>query len=385
MRRRLATLFAAAIAFMPVLSQPAAAQIKIGVIVSTTGSAASLGTPQRNSIDMLPKSVGSQGVEYIVLDDGSDSERAVTEARKLIDESRVDAIIGSSTTAASLALVNVASSKNVPLVALGSSAKIVLPMDAQRQWVFKTSQSDSLMADAIALHMFRAGVRTVGFIGFTDAYGEGWLTEAKRALEAMTIKLVATERYVRTDPDVSKQASKLLAAKPDAVLIAGSGVPTAWPQKALHTLGYTGKYYQTHGAAVMEFLKVGGPDVEGTILPVGPVLVASQLPDSNPVKVTAEAYVQKYEAAYGSGSVAAYGAFAYDAATVLNSAIPVALLTAKPGTPEFRTALRDALETVYELAMSNGVAEMTAKDHNGYDNRARVMVTVQDGAWKLLP
>lgn len=157
MRRRLATLFAAAIAFMPVLSQPAAAQIKIGVIVSTTGSAASLGTPQRNSIDMLPKSVGSQGVEYIVLDDGSDSERAVTEARKLIDESRVDAIIGSSTTAASLALVNVASSKNVPMVALGSSAKIVLPMDAQRQWVFKTSQSDSLMADAIALHMFRAG------------------------------------------------------------------------------------------------------------------------------------------------------------------------------------------------------------------------------------
>lgn len=385
MLRRFAVLLAAAVALVPVLAGPAAAQIKIGVIVSTTGSAASLGIPQRNSIEMLPKGVGSLGVEYIILDDGSDSARAVTEAHKLIDERRVDAIIGSSTTAASLALVSVVSSKNIPMVALGSSSRIVLPMDVQRHWVFKTSQSDSLMADAIALHMFRAGVRTVGFIGFTDAYGEGWLTEAKRALEAMTIKLVATERYARTDPDVGSQVSKLLAAKPDAVLIAGSGVPTAWPQKALRTLGYAGKYYQTHGAAVMEFLKIGGQDVEGTILPVGPVLVASQLPDSNPIKVTAEAYVQQYEAAYGSGSVAAYGAFAYDAATVLNSAIPVALLTAKPGTPEFRTALRDALETIYELAMSNGIAEMTAKDHNGYDKRARVMVTIQNGAWRLLP
>lgn len=258
-------------------------------------------------------------------------------------------------------------------------------MDAQLHWVFKTSQSDSLMADAIALHMFRAVVRTVGFIGFTDAYGEGWLTEPKRAVEAMTMKLFATEGYARAGPDVSSQASKLLAAKPDAVLIAGSGVPTTWPQKALRTLGYAGKYYQTHGAAVMEFLTVGGQDVEGTILPVGPVLVAAQLPDSNPVKVTAEAYVQQYETAYGPGTVAAYGAFAYDAATMLNSAIPIALLTAKPGTPEFRTALRDALETIYELAMSNGIAEMTAKDHNGYDKRARVMVTIQDGAWKLLP
>ncbi len=385
MQRRFAVVFAAAVALIPALSQSAAAQIKIGVILSTTGSAASLGIPQRNSIAMLPKGIGNLEIEYIVLDDGSESARAVIQAGKLIDESRVDALIGSSTTAASLALISVASSKEVPLVALGSSSRIVLPMDAQRRWVFKTSQSDSLMADAIALHMFRAGVRTVGFVGFTDAYGEGWLAEAKRALEAMTIKLVAIERYARTNPDVSEQVQKLAAAKPDAVLIAGSGSPTTWPQKALRALGYAGKYYQTHGAAVMEFLKLGGQDVEGTVLPVGPVLVASQLPDSDPIKATAEAYVQQYEAAHGSGSVAAYGAFAYDAATMLRTAIPVAILTAKPGTPEFRAALRDTLETTYELALSNGIAEMTAEDHNGYDKRARVMITVQGGAWRLLP
>jgi branched-chain amino acid transport system substrate-binding protein len=381
----LATLFAAAMAFMPALSQPAAAQIKVGVIVSTTGPSASQGIPQRNSIAMLPKGVGNQGVEYIVLDDGTDSARAVAAARKLIDENGVDAIIGPSTTPASLALIPIAADKKVPMIAFGASSRIILPMDPQRHWVFKTSQNDSLMADAIALHMFRAGVRTVGFIGFSDAYGDGWLAEAKRALEGMTIKLVATERYARADTDVNAQAQKLIAAQPDAVLVAGSGSPSVTPQKALRSLGYAGKYYQTHGAATMDFIKLGGKDVEGTVLPAGPVLVASQLPDTNLVKEVAQDYVHQYEAAYGTGSVSPFGAYAYDAATMLKMAIPVALLTAHPGTPEFRAGLRDALETAYDLALTDGVAEMTADDHSGFDKRARVMVTIQDGAWHLLP
>lgn len=385
MRWRFAILLAAAVASAPALSRPAAAQIKVGVIVSTTGSSASQGIPQRNSIALLPKGVGSTGVEYIVLDDGSDAARAVAGARKLMDEDRVDAIIGPSTTPASLAMIPVAASKKVPLIALGASSRIILPMDAQRRWVFKTSQNDSLMADAIALHMFRAGVRTVGFIGFSDAYGDSWLAEAKRALEGMTIKLVATERYGRTDTDVSAQAQKLMAAKPDAVLVGGSGSPSATPQKALRSLGYAGKYYQTHGAATADFIKLGGKDVEGTVLPAGPVLVASQLADSNPVKEVAQDYVQQYEAANGAGSVVPFGAYAYDAAAMLKMAIPVALLAAKPGTPEFRAALRDALETAYDLVLTDGVAEMTADDHSGFDKRARVMVTVQDGVWKLLP
>jgi len=385
MRRRFASVLAAALALVPVLALPAAAQVRIGVIISITGPSASQGVPQRNSLEMLPKGVGNQGIEYIVLDDGTDAARAVAGARKLIDEDRVDAIVGPSTTPASLALIPIAAAKQVPVIAFGASGRIILPMDQQRRWMFKTSQNDGLMADAIALHMFRAGVRTVGFIGFGDAYGDGWLTEAKRALEGMTIKLVAVERYARADTDVSVQARKLIAAQPDAVLVAGSGSPSVTPQKALRSLGYSGKYYQTHGAATVDFIRLGGKDVEGTVLPAGPVLVASQLPDSDPVKEAAQDYVHQYEAAYGAGSVAPFGAYAYDAATLLKMAIPVALLTAKPGTPEFRASLRNALETAYDLVLTDGVAEMTPDDHSGFDKRARVMVTIQDGAWKLLP
>ncbi len=398
MRRRFAALLAAGVpvaapffaaalvaAWTLALAASAAAQVRIGVTISTTGPAASLGVPQRNSIALMPHDIGGETVEYIVLDDGGDSTRAVANTRKLIDESNVDAVIGSSTTPASLAMIDVAAEKQVPMISLAASARLIAPMDAQRTWVFKTPQNDSLMADAIAEHMAKAGVRTVGFIGFNDAYGDGWLTEATRALQAKGIKLVAVERFARNDTSVTGQVLKLAAARPDAVLIAGAGTPAALPQKALHDRGYAGKYYQTHGVANMDFLRVGGKDVEGTILPAGPVLVASQLPDSNPIKAQAGEYVRRYEAANGVGSVSTFGAHAFDAATLLQYAIPVALQSAKPGTPEFRAALRSALEGTHELVLTHGIADMTAQDHNGFDERARVMVTVQDGAWKLLP
>ncbi len=381
--RRFAALLVAAMALA--LARPADAQVRIGVTISTTGPAASLGVPQRNSIALMPHEIGGRTVEYIVLDDGADSTRAVANTRKLIDESNVDAVIGSSTTPASLAMIDVAAEKKVPMISLAASARLIEPMDPQRTWVFKTPQNDSLMADAIADHMAKVGVRTVGFIGFNDAYGDGWLTEATRALEAKGIKLVAVEKFARADTSVTGQVLKLVAARPDAVLIAGAGTPAALPQKALHERGYGGKYYQTHGVANMDFIRVGGRDVEGTILPTGPVLVASQLADSNPIKVQAGDYVRRYEAANGAGSVATFGAHAYDAATLLQYAIPIALQSAKPGTPEFRAALRTALEGAHELVLTHGITDMTAKDHNGFDQRARVMVTIQDGTWKLLP
>ena len=383
MRRHLAILAVAA----GVLSAapPALAQVRIGVTISTTGPAASLGVPQRNSIALLPKEIGGQAIEYIVLDDGADSTRAVANTRKLIDESNVDAVVGSSTTPASLAMIDVASEKKVPMISLAASVRLIEPMDAQRRWVFKTPQNDSLMADAIAEHMAKAGVKTVGFIGFNDAYGDGWLTEATRALEARGIKLVAVEKFARADTSVTGQVLKLVAAKPDAVLIAGAGTPAALPQKALRERGYAGKYYQTHGVANMDFIRVGGKDVEGTILPSGPILVASQLPDSNPIKVQAGDYVRKYEAANGAGTVATFGAHAYDAAILLQAAIPIALKSAKPGTPEFRAALRDALEALHGQVLTHGIADMSPTDHNGFDKRARVMVTIQNGTWKLLP
>ena len=382
MRRRLALMLLATTAFAPAVAY---AQIKIGVTISTTGPAASLGVPQRNSIALMPTEIAGQKVEWIVLDDAADSTKAVANARKLIDENNVDALIGSSTTPASLALIDVAAEKKIPMISLAASARLIEPMDASRHWVFKTPQNDSLMADAIAVHMAANGVKTVGFIGFNDAYGDGWLTEATRAFKAKNIQIVATEKFARADTSVTGQVLKLVAAKPDAVLIAGAGTPAALPQKTLHERNYAGKYYQTHGIANADFLRVGGKDVDGTVLPAGPILVAAQLPDGNPIKPVALDYVKKYEAAQGAGTVATFGAHAYDAAILLQGAIPVALKSAKPGTPEFRAALRDALEGEHGVVLTHGIATMSATDHNGFDDRARVMVTIQNGAWKLLP
>ena len=385
MRRRIATMLLAATVLAGAAPPAARADIKVGVTISTTGPAASLGVPQRNSIALLPKEIGGEKMDYIVLDDGADSTRAVANMRKLIDEDRVDAIIGSSTTPASLAMITVASEKKVPMISLAASARLIEPMDADRKWVFKTPQNDSLMADAIAEDMAKRGVKTVGFIGFNDAYGDGWLAEATRALNANGIKLVAVEKYARADTSVMGQALKVIAAKPDAVLIAGAGTPAALPQKTLKERGYEGRYYQTHGVANADFLRVGGKDVEGTILPAGPVLVAAQLPDGNPIKPIALDYVTKYEAANGKGSFATFGAHAYDAAILLQQAIPMALKSAKPGTPEFRAALRDALEQEKAVVLTHGIADMSADNHNGFDKRARVMVEIKDGGWKLLP
>ncbi len=368
------------------LAAPALADtIHVGVTISVTGPAASLGIPQQKSIALLPKMVAGQTMEYIVLDDAADSTKAVANFRKLVDEDHADVVIGSSTTPSSLPLVDLAAEKKVPVVSLAASAAIIAPMDAARHWVFKVPQNDSLMADAIADHMKKAGVKTVGFIGFNDGYGDGWVKEFGRAAEAQGLKIVATERFSRNDTSVTGQVLKVIAAKPDAVLIAGSGTPAALPQKTLHERGYAGKYYQTHGIANNDFLRVGGKDVEGTILPAGPILVAAQLPDSNPVKAQALAYIKAYEAANGVGSVATFGAHAYDAATLIAAAVPAALKAGKPGTPEFRAGLRDAMEAQKNLVLTHGIASMTPTDHNGFDERARVMVTIKDGTWKLLP
>jgi branched-chain amino acid transport system substrate-binding protein len=304
--------------------------------------------------------------------------------RKLITEDDVDAIVGSSVTPNSLAMLDVAAELQVPMISMAASAKIVEPMDAKHAWVFKTPQNDALMASAIADHMAANGVKTVGFIGFADAYGQGWYAEFAKAAEAKGIKIVANESFARSDTSVTGQVLKIVAANPDAVLIGGSGTPAALPQKTLKERGYKGKYYQTHGVANADFLRVCGADCNGTVLPAGPVLVAAQLPDSNASKAPALLYVKDYEAAYGAGSVATFGAHLYDAGLLLQKAIPDALKTAQPGTPAFRKALRDALEGLSNVPATHGVFTMSKTDHAGLDQRGRVMVTIQNGQWVLL-
>ena len=363
----------------------ARADINVGVTLSATGPAASLGIPEKNTIALMPKTIGGQKVNYIVLDDASDTTTAVTNARKLITENKVDVLLGSTTTPNSLAMIDVAAEGQTPMISMAASSRIVEPVDAKRHWVFKTPQNDIMMSLAIATHMANAGVKTVGFIGFSDAYGEGWYQEFSKVASLKGLTIVANERYARTDTSVTAQVLKLVAAKPDAVLVAASGTPAALPERALKERGYAGKYYQTHGVANNDFLRVGGKDVDGTFLPAGPVLVAEQLPASHPVKKSALEYVKRYEEAYGKGSVSTFGAHAWDAGLLMSAAATQALKKAQPGTAQFRAALRDALENVHELAGAHGVFNMSPTDHLGLDQRARVMVKIENGTWKLQP
>lgn len=367
------------------LCAQALADINVGVTVSATGPAASLGIPEKNTLSLMPTSIAGQKVNYIVLDDASDTTSAVANTRKLITEHKVDVVIGSTTSPNSLAMIDAVVEGATPMISMAASNRIVDPVDAKKRWVFKTPQNDIMMALAIAQHMASAGVKTVGFIGFADAYGEGWFQEFSKIAELKGLKLVASERYNRTDTSVTGQVLKLVAAKPDAVLIAGSGTPAVLPQKSLRERGYAGKYYQTHGVANNDFLRVGGKDVEGTFLPSGGVLVASQLPADHPVKKSALDYVAKYEAAFGKGTVSTFGGHAWDAGLLLQAALPVALKKAQPGTPAFRAALRDALEGVKELPGAHGVFNMSPTDHLGLDQRARVMVKIEKGAWLYQP
>jgi branched-chain amino acid transport system substrate-binding protein len=361
------------------------ADVNVGVTVSATGPAASLGIPEKNTISLMPKTIGGQKINYILLDDASDTTAAVANTRKLIAENKVDIVLGSTTTPNSLAMIDVVSEAKVPMISIAASARIIEPMDAKKKWVFKTPQNDIMMSLAIAEHMAANGVKTVAYIGFSDAYGEGWSEEFAKAAALKKITVVANERFSRSDTSVTGQALKIMAAKADAVLVGGSGTPAALPQKTLKERGYTGKMYQTHGVANADFLRVGGKDVEGTFLPAGPVLVAAQLPADNPVKKSALAYVSAYEAANGKGTVSTFGAHAWDAGLLMSSAVPVALKKAQPGTPEFRAALRDALEQTKDVSGAHGVFNMTEKDHLGLDQRARVMVKIENGGWKYQP
>jgi branched-chain amino acid transport system substrate-binding protein len=359
------------------------AQIKVGVTISTTGPAASLGIPEKNAFAIMPREIAGKKIEYIVLDDASDPVAAVKNTRKFVSEDKVDVILGSSITPNSLAMVDVAAESETPMIAIASSLRIVDPIDAKRYWVFKTPQNDAHMMTAMSAHMADNGVKTVGLIGFNDAYGEGVMSEFGKLTGARKLNVVATERYARTDTSVTGQVLKLMAANPDAIMIAASGTPAALPAKTLKERGYKGKIYFTDGVINDDFLRVGGKDLEGAFLPAGPFVVAKQLPDSNPIKKVSLDFIKLHDAKYPPGTANSFSAHAWNTWLMLQHAIPVALKTAQPGTKEFRKALRDAIENTHELVTTHGVMNMSKTDHMGFDQRARVMVRIENGQWKL--
>ena len=366
------------------LSTAVTAQVRVGLMVSATGPTTAIGIPQKNTGDLLPKKIGDATVEYIQYDDGGDTTRAVQNVKKLLQEHRVDAIIGPSTTPNALAMLDFIAEGKVPLLATVGTSAVVEPLDAKKRWVFKTTQNDDLIAAALIKHMARTGVKTYGFIGFKDPYGENWYRVFAPMAEKAGIQLVATEYYQRTDASVTGQVLKLVLARPEAMLIAGVGGPAVLPQWTLRDQGYKGTIYQTHGVATDDFIRLGKDRVEGTILAAGPMLVIDEIPDANPVKKVATAYIGAYEKQFGQ-KPATFGANTWDSGLILQRAIPVALRKAKPGSEAFRVALRDAIEQEREIVGCQGVFNMSPTNHNGMDERARVLVTVKDGRFRLLP
>ena len=359
------------------------AQVKVGVISSSTGPVAMVGIPQKNSVALMPTKVGNLSVQYIPLDDGSDPTASVVAVKKLISEENVDAIIGPSGSPNAMGVIQFVADAGVPLLAPVGTAAVVLPMNEQKKWVFKTTQNDQLIADALVGHMARSGIKTVGFIGSADPYGENWAKVFAESAGRKGIKVVANERFQRSDSSVTAQGLKILMARPDAVLVAAPGTPAVLPQITLHDQGYRGKFYQTHGAALPEFIKLGGKKVEGTVLAASLMLVLDQVADSHPSKKIATDYVQAYEKMYGV-KPATFGGNVFDAGLLLKHAIPAAAAKGKPGTPAFRTALRDAIEQTRDMPATQGVYNMTAADHSGFDERGRELIAVKDGKWTLI-
>ncbi|NCE89667.1 ABC transporter substrate-binding protein [Pseudomonas sp. L13] len=361
----------------------AQAQVTVGVITSAAGPLAMIGVPQKNTVALLPTQVGDQAIRYIALDDGSDPTATVKALKKLISEDNVDAIIGPSGSPNAIGVISFVAQAQVPLLSPVGTAAVILPMTAEKKWVFKTTQNDELIAKALFKHMARHQVKTLGLIGTADPYGENWAKVATALATEHGIKIVANERFQRQDTSITGQSLKVLAARPDAVLVAAPGSPAVMPQATLFDQGYRGQVYQTHGAALPDFLKLGGKKVEGTILAASLMLVLDEIPDSNPSKKIAADYTAAYEKLYGS-KPATFGANTFDAGLLLQAAIPLAAAKAAPGTVEFRRALRDALESTHELAGTQGVYSMTPDDHSGFDERGRELIQVKNGTWTLL-
>jgi branched-chain amino acid transport system substrate-binding protein len=355
------------------------ADITIGLVQPLTGPASGLGIPVKNGIAIWPKTIAGETLKVVVLDDATDPTTGVKDAQRLVTEDKVDVIVGSSATPVAIPMADVTAESGTPQL---STAPAGLP-PGKDKWFFRLPQSNDVMAYAVVAHMKKQNVKTVGFLGYTDAYGELWLKALTAEAAKNGIKIVATERFARADTSVTGQVLKLTSANPDAILIVASGSGAGMPQKAVMERGFKGKVYQTHAAATQDLMRTAGKDAEGTFVVSGPATVAEQLPDSHPSKAAAVAFVQGYEKAYGPGSRNQFAGHSADALTVLEKAVPVALKKAKPGTPEFRAALRDALEGMGRTVLAHGVLNWTAQDHWGYTNETGVMLKVVNGAFKV--
>lgn len=366
--------------FVSVATASDAREIRIGLTGTFTGPAAAIGIPYKQASELFPSEIAGQPVTWIVLDDGGDPSTAVKNAVRFIDKENVDAILGSTSPPGSIAMFDTAIASKTPQLSL---APVPIP-DGKRPWIFNVPQPVPIMVSAIVDHMATRKYKTVGFIGFADSWGDQNYAALARLTEARGIKVVSDERYNRADTSATAQALKIYSQNPDAVFIGGSGTPAVLPHLALREFGFKGQIYHSHGSVSRPVLEQGGKALEGSIAPTGPIVVADQLPDSQPVKKPALDFITVYEGRWGKGTRNPFAGYAWDGMLIVSAAIPEALKAGQPGTVEFREGLRRALEANREVTGTHAVYRYTPEDHYGVDQRARVLVIVKDGAFRLL-
>ena len=365
------------------LALPARADVTLGAVLSLTGPSAGLGIPARNTIELLPKTMAGEAVRWVVLDDGSDPAAAVRAVRKLVEVERVDAIIGPSNAPASIAVLDAAA--GTPFLSLAGSNAVIEPPDGPRRWAFKLFPAERVATGQMAAHMKRTGAGPLAMIGFSTALGDGYFAAMRADAEAQGIPVVAEARYAPGDASVTPQVLRLLQAKPGVVFVAASATPATTPIIELRARGFTGPIYTVMGIAGPDAMRVGGKALDGVLLSGVPVLVAEELDGANPVKPAALAFVHAYEAKYGPGSRNLFGATLWDSVLLLDKAASAALAASQPGTPEFRAALRDAMERVQGLAGTEGVFSLSPTDHSGAEPASQVLIEIRGGGYRLAP
>ncbi|RTE92180.1 ABC transporter substrate-binding protein [Bradyrhizobium sp. LVM 105] len=358
-----------------------AADINVGIILSATGPAAAIGNAERNGTAFGPAEIAGRKVNYLFLDEASDSTAAVSALRKLYQESKIDILVGPTSTPGSFAVIDPAVEYKLPVITLAPVNALVAPVDARRRWIFKTTTNDDHEAAPLFANMKKTGVKKLALIGFGDSYGDAWSKVGADMCATAGIELVADEKYARTDTTVVGQILKIIATRPDAVLIAASGAPAALPLMQLREKGYEGQIYGTLGATFGDFRKLTGTQGNGIFVPLSPAVGAASFPDDYPAKKAALAFIQRYEAKFGPGSRNIFAGSAYDALILIEQAVPAALRTGEPGTAEFREGLRSAIEGLKGIAGSRGIYNYGPNDHTGLDPSALTLGKLDKGEW----
>ena len=380
------TLLASA-ALLVAVPQVGQAEILVGFVTGLSGPVSSIGIPNAKGLaagEAYVGEVGGEKLRVIQLDDGSDPTASARNARKLVEQEKVDILIGTSGAPQTLAMATAAIEMKIPIIAVSPIAAV--PPGDGGPWVVQTPQPTPLLVQGIVDHMKARGLKTVAFIGFSDAFGDLMYDSLSQSAKAADIKVIANERYARSDSSVTAQVLRALAVRPDAIMLGGTGTPGALPVIALSERGYKGPLYGNHGLISADFLRLAGKAANGIICPTGPVTAAEQLPASNPIQKVALAFRAAFEKANGEAPTDSFSSYSFDGWLVFVDAAKRALATgAKPGSPEFRNALREALFTTKELAGTQGVYSYTPADRHGVDARARILVQIEDGKYKLLP